>query len=40
MYVRDKDDMARELEKMKSSDQGEEIEYELQFAWDRNASFL
>ncbi|CEI72941.1 phage terminase small subunit [Romboutsia hominis] len=40
MYVRDKDDMARELKKMKSSDHGEETEYELQFAWDRNATFL
>lgn len=40
MYVRDKDDMARELKKMKSSEHGEETEYELQFAWDRNATFL
>lgn len=40
MYVRDKDDMARELKKIKSSEHGEETEYELQFAWDRNATFL
>ena len=40
MYVRDKDDMARELKKIKSSEHGEEMEYELQFAWDRNATFL
>lgn len=40
MYVRDKDDMARELKKMKTSEHGEETEYELQFAWDRNATFL
>ncbi len=40
MYVRDKDDMARELKKIKSSENGEETEYELQFAWDRNATFL
>ena len=40
MYVKDKDDMARELKKIKSSENGEETEYELQFAWDRNATFL
>jgi uncharacterized protein YjcR len=40
MYVRDKDDMARELKKIKSSEHGEEMEYELQFAWDRHATFL
>ena len=32
--------MARELKKIKSSENGEETEYELQFAWDRNATFL
>lgn len=40
MYVRDKDDMAKELKKIKSSEHGEETEYELQFAWDRYATFL
>lgn len=40
MYVRDKEDMARELKKIKSSEHGEETEYELQFAWDRHATFL
>lgn len=40
MYVRDKDDMARELKKIKSSEHGEETEYEFQFAWDRQATFL
>ena len=40
MYVTDKKEMIKELKKHKTSDVGEEIEYEFQFAWDRQASFL
>lgn len=40
MYVTDKKEMIKELKKHKTSDIGEEVEYEFQFAWDRQASFL
>ncbi|MBN9647730.1 hypothetical protein J0L31_12095 [Terrisporobacter glycolicus] len=40
MYVTDKKEMIKELKKHKSSEMGEEVEYEFQFAWDRQASFL
>lgn len=40
MYVRDKEEMIKELKKHESTENGEKIEYEFQFAWDRQASFL
>ncbi|NRD80296.1 hypothetical protein HPT25_23525 [Bacillus sp. BRMEA1] len=40
MFVRDQDDMTREIKKEKSSMNGEETEYEIQFAWDKHATFL
>ncbi|WP_419724708.1 phage terminase small subunit [Terrisporobacter petrolearius] len=40
MFVTDKKEMIKELKKHKSSEMGEEVEYEFQFAWDRQASFL
>ncbi|HCQ5967829.1 TPA: helix-turn-helix domain-containing protein [Clostridioides difficile] len=40
MYVKDKEEMIKELKKHESTENGERIEYEFQFAWDRQASFL
>lgn len=44
MYVKDKEEMIKELKKKKGYDsetvQSSEIEYEFQFAWDRQATFL
>lgn len=44
MFVTDKDEMIKELKKKKTVDSdkisSEEIEYEFQFAWDRQATFL
>ncbi|MCM3212776.1 phage terminase small subunit [Bacillus licheniformis] len=40
MFVQDKDDMAKELKKTKESDLSSEEEFEIQFAWDRHATFL
>ncbi len=40
MYVKDKEEMIKELKKYESTENGEKIEYEFQFAWDRQASFL
>lgn len=40
MYVKDKNEMIKELKKYKDTEFGEEIEYEFQFAWDRQATFL
>ena len=40
MYVKGKEEMVKELKKYESSENGEKIEYEFQFAWDRQASFL
>ncbi|MCM0737383.1 phage terminase small subunit [Clostridioides difficile] len=40
MYVKDKEEMIKELKKRESTENGEKIEYEFQFAWDRQASFL
>ncbi|MBH7708019.1 hypothetical protein F1383_19525, partial [Clostridioides difficile] len=33
-------EMIKELKKHESTENGEKIEYEFQFAWDRQASFL
>lgn len=40
MFVRDQDDITRELKREKSSDTAHEIEYNIQFAWDKQASFV
>ncbi|HBG3963685.1 TPA: hypothetical protein KQC72_003505, partial [Clostridioides difficile] len=40
MYVKDKEEMIKKLKKHESTENGEKIEYEFQFAWDRQASFL
>ncbi|HBF6355232.1 TPA: helix-turn-helix domain-containing protein [Clostridioides difficile] len=40
MYVKDKEEMIKELKKDESTENGEKTEYEFQFAWDRQASFL
>ncbi|MFC5541550.1 phage terminase small subunit [Ureibacillus suwonensis] len=40
MYVENKDEMIKELKKHKMYEDGEEIEYEFQFAWERQAQFL
>lgn len=40
MFVESKDEMIKELKKHKDNEFGEEIEYEFQFAWDRQATFL
>ncbi|VIF96381.1 DNA-binding protein [Clostridioides difficile] len=40
MYVKDKEEMIKELKKHESTENGEKTEYEFQFAWVRQASFL
>lgn len=40
MYVENKDEMIKELKKHETNEFGEKIEYEFQFAWDRQATFL
>ncbi len=47
MYVKDQNDLTKELKKVKTSTSGmsgknksSELEYELQFAWDKQASYL
>ncbi|MGG5421903.1 phage terminase small subunit [Clostridioides difficile] len=40
MYVKDKEEMIKELKKHEITENSEKIEYEFQFAWDRQASFL
>nr|WP_050574329.1 phage terminase small subunit [Clostridioides difficile] len=40
MYVKGKEETVKELKKYESTENGEKIEYEFQFAWDRQASFL
>lgn len=40
MFVESKDEMIKELKKRKDTEWGKEIEYELQFAWDRQATFM
>jgi len=47
MYVKNQEDLTKELKKVKTSTSGmsgknksSELEYELQFAWDKQASYL
>jgi len=40
MFVESKDEMIKELKKRKDTEWGEEVEYEFQFAWERQAQFL
>lgn len=40
MYVQDQDDMTKVLKKEKPGAYGDEREWEFQFAWDRQATFL
>lgn len=40
MFVKDKDDLTKELKKQKLSENGMEEEWELQFAWDKQANLL
>lgn len=40
MYVKNKDEIIKELKKEESSEYGQKLEYEFQFAWDRQATFL
>jgi uncharacterized protein YjcR len=40
MFVRDRDDMTKELKREKPTEWGTEEEYELQFAWDKQANDL
>lgn len=40
MFVESKDEMIKELKKRKDTEWGKEIEYEFQFAWDRQATFM
>ncbi|MDO0469306.1 helix-turn-helix domain-containing protein [Clostridioides difficile] len=40
MYVKDKEEMIKEIKKHESTENSGRIEYEFQFAWDRQASFL
>lgn len=40
MYVESKEEMIKEFKKEESSEYGQKTEYEFQFAWDRQASFL
>ncbi|MDA2124484.1 phage terminase small subunit [Bacillus cereus] len=40
MFVRDNEDMTKELRKNKLTESGYEEEWEIQFAWDKQASFL
>lgn len=40
MFVESKNEMIKELKKRKDNEFGDEVEYEFQFAWDRQATFL
>jgi uncharacterized protein YjcR len=39
-FIQDKDDMTKELKREKPGEYGDEMEYEIQFAWDKYASFV
>ncbi|MFJ8513404.1 phage terminase small subunit [Lysinibacillus xylanilyticus] len=40
MHVESKDEMIKELKKHKDTEWGEEVEYDFQFAWERQAQLL
>lgn len=40
MFVKNKDDLTKHLKREKYTENTEEREYELQFAWDKHATFL
>lgn len=40
MFVRDQNDLTKELKRKKDSNTSEEREYEIQFAWDKHAQFM
>src|SRR5690625_6759162 len=40
MFVKNKDEMLKELKKERDTLEGVEIEYEFQFAWDRYATYM
>ncbi|MGE1028632.1 phage terminase small subunit [Bacillus sp. GKis3/1] len=40
MFVTDQENITKEVKKEKSSESSDEIEYEIQFAWDKHATFL
>src|SRR5690625_5886546 len=40
MFVKNKDEMLKELKKERDTLEGVEIEYEFQFAWDRYATYI
>jgi|SRR5690625_676142 len=40
MHVKSKDEMIKEVKKAKENLDGREIEFEFQFAWDRQATFM
>jgi uncharacterized protein YjcR len=39
-FIKDKDDMTKELKREKPGEFGDEYEWEIQFAWDKYASFI
>lgn len=40
MYVKSQDEMIKEIKKIKKKNDETEVEWEFQFAWDRQATFL
>ena len=40
MYVKSQDEMIKEIKKIKKKEDETEVEWEFQFAWDRQATFL
>src|SRR5690554_1247351 len=40
MFVDDKNELVKELKRERETENGIEVEYEFQFAWDRHATFL
>lgn len=40
MYVKDKDEIIKEIKKISKGDDKNEVEWEFQFSWDRQATFL
>ncbi|MBE7901079.1 hypothetical protein G7L40_21120 [Paenibacillus polymyxa] len=39
-FIKDKEDITKELKKEKPGEFGDELEWEIQFAWDKYASFI